>query len=94
MPRLLRFSAGRESILGVSSDTISIRDLRGKTQRTTFTVVKEILERFPMESHKIVNIRLNHNFCYTFSFFLGKTVEASGIFGRGGYIKRVKRTTH
>ena len=39
-------------------------------------------------------IRLNHNFCYTFSFFLGKTVEASGIFGRGGYIKRVKRTTH
>ena len=40
------------------------------------------------------SIRLNHNFCYTFSFFLGKTVEASGIFGRGGYIKRVKRTTH
>ena len=24
----------------------------GKTRRTTFTVVKEILERFPMESHK------------------------------------------
>ena len=46
MPRLLRFSAGRGSMLEMSFDIISIRDLRGKTQERPSRLLQEFWNAF------------------------------------------------